>query len=256
MPPLAAKSTIGQPFIELSKVESTNIYAMERVQANLAAHGTSFFAHNQMAGKGQRGKSWIVEPGTHIALSVIVDCSFLSLSNPFPISVMAAVACHDFFSRYAPGETYIKWPNDLYWRDRKAGGILIENQVRGNIWQWGVVGIGINLNQAGFPDLLLNPVSLKQITGRHFNTVEMAKELCINLEKRYQQLKQGLFEDLLIEYNHHLFKSGQQVKLKKNNMAFPCFIKGVSAGGELLVSGCMQDSFRFGEVKWIGNLEE
>ncbi len=255
MPPLAAKSTIGQPFIELSEVGSTNIYAMERVQANLAAHGTSFFAHNQTAGKGQRGKSWIVEPGTHIALSVIVDCSFLSLSNPFPISVMAAVACHDFFSRYAPSETYIKWPNDLYWRDRKAGGILIENQVRGNIWQWGVVGIGINLNQAGFPDSLLNPVSLKQITGRPFNTVEMAKELCSDLEKRYQQLKHGGDEDLLTEYTHHLFMCGQEVRLKKNNMAFPCFIKGVSAGGELLVSGCMQDSFRFGEVEWVGNIE-
>ena len=255
MPPLAAKSTVGQPFIELSDVESTNIYAMQCVQANLAAHGITFFAHNQTAGRGQHGKSWIIEPGCNITMSVIVDCSFLSLSTPFPLSVMAALASHDFFSNYAPEETYIKWPNDLYWRDRKAGGILIENQVRGNIWQWGVVGIGINLNQVRFPESLLNPVSLKQITGKEFQTVEMAKELCQCIENRYQQLKEGFFEDLLIQYNQHLFKRGLEVKLKKNNIVFNCLIKGVSAGGELLVSGGLQDSFRFGEVTWEVNNE-
>jgi len=248
--PLAAKSTIGQPFIELSEVESTNIYAMERVQANLAAHGIAFFAHNQTAGKGQRGKTWVSEPGTNISLTVVLDCSFLSLSNQFPLSVMAALASHDFLSSHVPQEICIKWPNDLYWRDRKAGGILIENQVRGNIWQWGVVGIGINLNQVSFPERLLNPVSLKQVTGRNFNTVEMAKELCDCLENRYQQLKQGSFEGLLMQYNQYLFKRGGEVKLKKNNMVFDCVVKGVSATGELLVSGALQDSFRFGEVSW------
>ena len=250
MPPITAKSTIGQPFIELTEVESTNIYAMDRVQANLAAHGISFFAHNQTTGRGQRGKSWIAEKGANITMTVVLDCSFLSLANQFPLSAMTALACHDFFSRYAVEETYIKWPNDLYWRDRKAGGILIETQIRANIWQWGVVGIGINLNQTGFPESLFNPVSLKQITGKDFNTVEMAKELCTCLESRYQQLKKDGGEDQLIQYNQYLYKREQEIKLKKNNIVFNCLLKGVSAQGELLVSGGLQDSFRFGEVEW------
>ena len=251
LPPSTAKSTIGQPFIELTVVESTNIYAMEQLQANLAAHGTTFFAHNQTAGKGQHGKTWTAEPDTHIAMTVVLDCSFLSVSQQFRLSVVTALATHDLFSRYAGEETFVKWPNDIYWRDRKAGGILIETLIRGNIWQSSVVGIGVNLNQLHFPPTLANAISLTQITGKQFNTVVLAKELCIYMEKRYHQLKNGEFESLLMEYNEHLYKRGQEVKLKKNNIAFNCRIIGVSALGELVVAGGLQDSFSFGEVEWI-----
>ena len=251
LPPLAAKSTIGQPFIELSEVESTNIYAMERVQANLAVHGTTLFAHHQTGGKGQRGKSWESQPGSQIAMTVITDCSFLFLANPFPLSVMSALACHDFFSSFAPEETYIKWPNDLYWRDRKAGGILIENQIRGNIWQWSVIGIGININQTHFPESLNYAVSLKQITGKSYSIVEMAKTLCGCLEHRYQQLKKGCFAEQLAAYNQQLYKTGQNITLKKNKTVMNGKLKGVSATGELMFSGDTEEQFRFGEVEWI-----
>lgn len=251
MPPSTPKSTIGQPFIELTEVESTNIYAMEQLQANLAAHGTAFFAHNQTGGKGQHGKTWISEADKNIALTVIIDCSFLSLSQQFFLSVMTALGTYDFFNSYAAEETFIKWPNDIYWRDRKAGGILIEGIVTGNIWQNAVIGIGLNVNQAYFPASLPNAISLNQIAGKIFNVVAMAHELCACLENRYQQLKSGHFEVLMREYNTYLYKRGEEVKLKKNNIAFNCRIQGVSAAGELIVSGGLQDSFRFGEVQWI-----
>ena len=251
MSPSAPKSTIGQPFIELTEVESTNIYAMEQLKANLAAHGTAFFGHHQTAGKGQHGKTWTAEANTHIAMTVVIDCSFLSISQQFPLSMMVALATHDFFSRYAGQETFIKWPNDIYWRDRKAGGILIETILSGTIWQGSVVGIGLNLNQSYFPATLSNAVSLKQITGKIFNPVAMAKELCVCLDHRYQQLKKGLFEKLWVEYNGQLYKKGQEAKLKKNNIVFNCRIKGVSRTGELLVSGGLQESFHFGEVEWV-----
>ncbi len=251
MPPLAAKSTIGQPFIELSEVESTNIYAMQQVQANLAVHGMAVFAHHQIAGKGQRGKNWVSEPGSNLIISVILDCSFLFLANPFPLSVMASLSSYDFFNKYAFDETAIKWPNDIYWRDRKAGGILIENQVKGNIWNWGIVGIGINLNQVSFPTSLINPVSLKQITGKDYSCIEMAKELCNCMEFRYQQLRAGNFKTMLEEYNQRLYKVGQAVTLKKNNIEFNRIINNISHTGELQVSGEMKESFRFGEVEWV-----
>src|SRR6478609_6553935 len=241
--------------MELTEVESTNIYAMDRLQANLAAHGTVFFAHSQTAGKGQHGKSWSAEPGKNIAMSVIIDCSFLLVTQQFPLSVMVALACHDLFSKYAGDETFVKWPNDIYWRDRKAGGILIENQVRGSNWQASVVGIGINLNQTVFSSSLKNPVSLKQVTGKDFNTISIAKELCECLEKRYMQLKNGEFENLLVEYNERLFKRGEKVRLKKGAVGFECVINGVSANGELEVIGGLQDSYRFGEVEWVMNIE-
>ena len=236
--------------MELTVVESTNIYAMDRLQANLAAHGAAFFGHHQTAGKGQHGKTWTDEAGTNLALSVILDCGFLSLTQQFPLSVMVAVACHDLFNKYATDETFIKWPNDIYWRDRKAGGILIENQVRGNKWQGAVVGIGMNLNQTHFPESLKNPVSLKQITGSVFDPVAIAKELCSFLEVRYTQLKNGDFGGLLDYYNQHLYKRGETARLKMGAIAFNCTIQNVSENGELKLSGGLKDSFRFGEVEW------
>lgn len=251
MSPSEAKTPIGLPFMELAVVESTNIYAMDLLQANLAGHGTAVFAHRQTAGKGQRGKRWTGEPGLNIALSVLVDCSSLIITRQFPLSLMAAMACHDFFSSYAGEETRIKWPNDLYWRDRKAGGILIENLVRGNKWQGAVVGIGININQVVFSELLKNPVSLKQITGKTFEPVVLAKELCARLEKRWQQLKSGDESGLLADYNRHLYKRGEEVRLKTGSIAFRGQVEEVTEEGELRVSGARQDLFRFGELEWV-----
>ncbi len=251
MSPLPAKSTIGQPFVELVTVDSTNIYAMDHLQANLAAHGSVFFAHSQTAGKGQHGKQWVTEPGANIAMSVILDCSFLSLGQQFALSVMVSLACFDLFSAYAGEETFIKWPNDIYWRDRKAGGILIETQVRGNIWQAAVAGMGINLNQTRFPKTVLNPVSLKQITGKDFNTVTLAHELCQYLQHRYEQLQKGGEAAMLVAYNTHLYKNGEQVKLKKGPVVFSGIVSGVSANGELMVKGALDESFRFGEIEWV-----
>src|SRR5450755_322744 len=151
---------------------------MAKVQTGMASQGTIFFAHEQLAGKGQRGKSWSSQPGENIIMSVVLEPEFLPVSRQFPLSACVALACHDFFSRYAGArETFIKWPNDLYWRDRKAGGILIENSFRGNKWMAAIAGIGVNINQVSFPETVRNPVSLRQITGRNHDAVKMAGEL-------------------------------------------------------------------------------
>ncbi len=248
-------NTIGYPFIELLAVDSTNNYAFDKLQANLAAHGTAYFAQEQKAGKGQRGKTWNAEPGSNIILSVTLDTAFLSIHQQFFLSVTVALAAHDLFSKYAGEETKIKWPNDIYWRDRKAGGILIESSVKTNkagkaVWNWAVVGLGININQTDFPENLSNPVSLKQITGKEFDPILLAKELCDCLQKRFSELKKGATKKLLEEYNLLLYKMKESVRLKKKNAAFHCVIKGVNANGELMVSGAAQESFVFGEVKW------
>lgn len=248
---MAAKSPIGSPFMELSETDSTNIYATEQVQANMAAHGAAFFAYHQYAGKGQRGKTWDTEPGTNIILSVVLDSSFLLITQQFHLSVMIAVACHDFYSRYALEETKIKWPNDIYWRDRKAGGILVENLIRGSKWQWAIAGMGININQTDFPPHAKRAVSLKQITGKQYDVPALARELCTCLEERYRQLQAGGFEAQLAYYNQHLFKRNEVMKLKKDTISFNCTIKRVSPNGELLVEGGIQDRFQFGEVEWV-----
>jgi BirA family transcriptional regulator, biotin operon repressor / biotin---[acetyl-CoA-carboxylase] ligase len=243
------KGPIGEPFIELFTIDSTNNYAMARVHEGLASHGTVYITEHQTAGKGQRNKQWATNPGENITMSCVLEPDGPNRTRPFLLSAAVALACRDFFNDYTRGDTCIKWPNDLYWRDRKAGGILIENIYRAGQWQFAIAGIGINVNQGAFPDDLPNPVSLKQITGREHDRVELAKDLCNRLELRYQQfLESG---DLLIdEYNQHLYRRGEMVRFKKDNIVFQAMVMGVSPMGELITRDTIEKRFEFGEVEW------
>ncbi|MBN8837010.1 MAG: biotin--[acetyl-CoA-carboxylase] ligase [Sphingobacteriia bacterium] len=249
MASVQSNGTIGHPFIQLASVDSTNNYAHERLHAKMAAHGYSVFAEEQFAGRGQRGKIWKAEPGSNIILSVILDTTFIPLRNQFYVGIAAALAGFELFSTYTTDDTKIKWPNDIYWQNRKAGGILVETTTMGQ-QRFSIAGFGININQTAFPDIG-RPVSLKQITGKSFTPSVLAKELCSYLEKRYLQLKQGAFDSLLKEYNSVLFRKGEVTKLKKNNIAFECIVEHVNNNGELVVTNGVQQCFSFGEVEWI-----
>ncbi|MCB0714666.1 MAG: biotin--[acetyl-CoA-carboxylase] ligase [Chitinophagaceae bacterium] len=233
-------------------MDSTNNYARQQIHAEMAQSGMTVFAHEQVAGKGQRGKSWTSEKDVNMAISVILKPELITLSKPFQLSVCVAVAAFRFFEKYAGEGTKIKWPNDIYWQDRKAGGILIENTISasGN-WDWAVCGIGININQANFPSHLRNPVSLKQITGKNFDIIHLAKELCQQLDMACHEFSNNGFEQLIENYNSNLYKRNEKVKLKKENRVFEAEIKTVLPSGELLVQHTIEESFSFGEVEWI-----
>jgi BirA family biotin operon repressor/biotin-[acetyl-CoA-carboxylase] ligase len=259
---------IGWPFIELQSIDSTNKYAIGLVQRNQlpegqgeAQHGMSIFAQEQTAGRGQRSKNWLSQKGANVVLSIVLKPYPLQVHDQFKLSVCMAVSICEFFANYAGDETKIKWPNDLYWRDRKAGGVLIENIVRtsdsrdarqkAQIWKWAVAGIGININQTIFPADLRNPVSLKQITGKDFESVRLAKEICSVVEKNYQLLMAGKFEQLFSYYQTHLYKKDKKVKLKNGNRVFETTIKGVSETGQLITQHSIEERFKFGEVEWM-----
>ncbi len=261
MPQPPSIQTLGLPFIELQSVDSTNNYARQQIHANslplrqgLVQHGMAFFAHEQMAGKGQRGKKWQSLKGANIALSIVIKPQPLLLTQQFQLSACVAVALQEFFMKYAGDATKIKWPNDLYWQDRKAGGILIENVVAsgelGN-WQWAIIGIGININQTSFPTDLPNPVSLKQITGKNFEPVALAKELCLITDKYFKELTATGFEKIYTNYIHHLYKKDEPVKLKKENRVFEGVVKTVLPTGRLVVQHAIEEEFDFGEVEWV-----
>lgn len=256
MPQPLFANPIGSPFIELQSVDSTNNYARQQIHAGLAQYGMAVFAHEQVAGKGQRGKVWTSEKEANIALSIVIKPASLRLMQQFQLSACAAVAIHNFFVKYAGDETKIKWPNDLYWQDRKAGGILIENIVgsteSGNgSWDWAIIGIGINLNQVIFPSFLPNPVSLMQITGKRFDPIELAKEICSKLDTCFQQLIREGFDDIYAAYTSALYKRNEKVKLKKDNRLFEPVIKTVTATGRLVVQHAIEEEFDFGEVEWV-----
>jgi BirA family biotin operon repressor/biotin-[acetyl-CoA-carboxylase] ligase len=224
---------------------------MHQLQEEIAQHGFAYFAHDQYAGKGQRGKQWKTKAGENIILSVVLNTSGLQVSKQFTLSMAIAVAVRDLFSFYAVNNTFVKWPNDLYWCDRKAGGILIENIIRGKDWQWSIAGIGINVNQTTFDTSVLNAISLKQITGKTYDPVLLAKELCIHLGKRYNQLINEGTEPLLAEYNSALYKRNESVKLRKANVVFEATIKEVNEYGQLFVEAGTEQAYNAGEIEWI-----
>jgi BirA family biotin operon repressor/biotin-[acetyl-CoA-carboxylase] ligase len=247
---------IGLPFVELQSVDSTNNYARQQIHAGLAQHGMVFFAHEQLMGKGQRGKGWSSERDVNIILSIVVKPQPLLLTQQFMLSACVAVTIHGLFMKYAGPDTKIKWPNDLYWQDRKAGGVLIESLVGSResgvgSWEWTIIGIGININQTSFPGDLPNPVSLKQITGKNFDTIELAKELCELLNKNFDILVNDGFEKIHAAYLADLYKINSKVKLKKDNRVFEAIIKSVSPSGKLFVQHSFEEEFDFGEVEWM-----
>jgi BirA family transcriptional regulator, biotin operon repressor / biotin---[acetyl-CoA-carboxylase] ligase len=235
----------------LTSVDSTNNYAMAMVHAGTAAHGMAWFAREQTAGRGQRGRQWLAEPGQNIALSVVLEPLQLKTNQQFMLSMLVGLACHDFFAAFAGDETFIKWPNDLYWRDRKAGGVLIENAYHGRLWKQAVVGMGININQVVFAPELKNPVSLRQITGKTFDAEDLARQLHQLLVTRFNTAEKTGYAGLETAYNQRLYKRNQPVKLKKENQVFETTIDRVTADGLLHTHDVLERSFGFGEVEFV-----
>ena len=188
MLPATPNILLGAPLIELSTIESTNIYAMEQIKEGLAKSGSCYTADFQTNGKGQHGRVWESSKGQNLLCSYILELNTLdALKNWTPtdqigFSAAIALGARAFFAAFAGSETKIKKPNDIYFSDRKAGGILIENLVRGKEWTWTVIGIGMNINQSSFSSAAVNsvssnPISLQEITNKIWDLKQMQQHL-------------------------------------------------------------------------------
>jgi BirA family biotin operon repressor/biotin-[acetyl-CoA-carboxylase] ligase len=161
-----------------------------------------------------------------------------------------ALGTLNFFNNYTGNEALIKWPNDIYWRDRKAAGILIENIWQGNEWKYAVVGIGINVNQVDFGVLGSRAVSLKQITGKEYKPVQLAHELSKYLQAAYELLKDDPVAVTEL-YRKHLYKINLPVKFKTGNKVFDAVVKGVTERGQLEVFTHTTEHYDVGEIEWL-----
>jgi BirA family biotin operon repressor/biotin-[acetyl-CoA-carboxylase] ligase len=161
---------------------------MGQIKEGLAKSGSCYTADFQTHGKGQHGRVWESSKGQNLLCSYILELKTLdTLKNWTPtdqigFSAAIALGARAFFAAFAGEATKIKKPNDIYFRDRKAGGILIENLVRGKEWTWAVIGIGMNMNQSSFSSAAVNsvssnPISLQEITNKSWNVKQMQQHL-------------------------------------------------------------------------------
>jgi len=239
----------------LTQVDSTNNYAMAKIHEGLAIHGNAWFTSNQSSGKGQRGKRWESKKGENIALSIVFEPPHLLKNAPFLFNALISLACRSFLEKLIEKNVYIKWPNDLYVYDRKAVGILIENNFRGSSWNWTIVGIGINVNQVEFNPALKNAISIKQITGQPTDLILLAQDLHQQILQVVNNLQENSLNDILKQYNEHLYKLGEKVKLKKENMVFETTIIGVDHKGFLITNNSIEQQFQVGDVEWVWDKE-
>lgn len=154
--------------IYVDEADSTN--TMLAKAASDFEHGTALAAHCQSAGKGQRGNRWEAEPWKNLTFSILLRPKAILASHQFELLQVVAISIVKVLrSQLDTDEIYIKWPNDIYYRDKKICGILIENTLSGAGIERSVVGIGINVNQDKFLSDAPNPVSMKQIAGHAFD---------------------------------------------------------------------------------------
>ena len=127
-------------------------------------------AREQTAGRGQGTHTWFSTPGRNLTFSILYrfgDAYALAASDAILITQVTTLAIRDYLLGHGV-RARIKWPNDIWVEDRKICGILIENTLESGMVHESIVGIGLNLNETGWPPELPNPVSLRELTGREY----------------------------------------------------------------------------------------
>ncbi len=169
-------------YIKVTETASTNTYLGR--MATILPGATVVYTYRQTAGRGQRGNSWESEDSKNLAFSYLLKKPRIEPSRQFFISEAVALAVADMLSQYVPEEGIaIKWPNDIYYHDRKICGILIENTLGGGEITHSVIGVGININQERFVSDAPNPISLIGITGREYDLDQLLREVNERIEQ-------------------------------------------------------------------------
>lgn len=224
---------------------------MRLIDADTAQAGLTIVTDVQTTGKGQRGRKWIDTPRESLLMS-LVTVPELEIEHQFSFNVLISLAIADYLQEiYENWDIRIKWPNDIIINDKKAGGILIENVIRGNHWAYSVVGIGINILQYRMPDELPYATSLRIESGKQFNISELAIKL---RERIFTYLySEHDMADMLRLYNEVLFRKDQPQKFKLANDEFSGIVMGVTGNGLLQVRPGSGDivNYAHGSAEWL-----
>ena len=186
-------------YIKVSQTASTNTY-LSRLAATLPG-GTVIYTPSQTAGRGQKGNSWESEDGKNLTFSMLLKRPPVKARDQFYLSEAAALAVVDALTAEAGDGFTVKWPNDVYWLDKKVCGMLIESSLDGSDIVTSIVGIGINVNQERFLSDAPNPVSLINITGHEHDLMALLKRVC----SRIEQLVESLGDDAARQQLHRQY---------------------------------------------------
>ena len=245
-------------YIFIRSTESTNQYAQELSSKSTPFGINCIYTAHQTQGRGQIGRNWYSGIDSNLAISYLVPCR-LDINKHFDISRALSLAVHDLcVSLIVDDHIRIKWPNDIYFKDNKIAGLLIQNNVRGQVISSTIMGLGLNVNQDEFPSELPNPISLYNITGKTYSLPAMVWLYNDLFLKRLGQLLSGMasFEQ---EYEKNLYKKDSEVEFTEVKTGHQCsgLIRGVNPDGRIRIEvddtersyGFHDIRFRIGELR-------
>jgi len=225
---------IGSSIIELSTVPSTNNYAAELIRQTNVQNGTVILAHEQTAGRGQRGRIWHSSSGVDLTFSIILFPEELGTDKQFYLSRAIALGVRDHLENLLKKEVFIKWPNDIFIGDKKICGILIENEVSGNALGQSIIGIGLNV---AFSDNSMDFMytSLKKEMGLLPDRTELLKNCLASLNKRYQELLANRYSRLARDHYNALYKKEEWAEFDLRGEVVRAKILDVENDGRLII---------------------
>jgi len=230
------KSAFGRSFRYYDEIESTNAEA--KALANCGApEGTVVIAEAQSAGRGRLGRRWTSPAGKGLLFSVLLRPR-LPMNDAHMLTIVAAAAAAEAIEAIAGIPVHIKWPNDLFIGDRKAGGILMEVSGEQDEVEWVVVGIGINVNTeySELPVALRRTAtSLKVVKGEPVDRSELLASLLLSLETHYKDAVANGFDRALASFRNRDYLLHKSISVETREGPISGSASGVDDRGALLV---------------------
>jgi BirA family biotin operon repressor/biotin-[acetyl-CoA-carboxylase] ligase len=234
----------------LPQCHSTNEEAQKLLKKHKTIEGEVVITEAQLSGKGQRGNTWESEPGKNLTFSIILKPSSIKISDQFSLHIITSLAIFDSLFSILGKKLKIKWPNDIYYEDRKLGGILIENAIRANSIESTIIGIGLNVNQTEFS--VPKATSLAEICLKKFDLNDILERILLNLEKRYLKVKLDGTEQFFDQYKLRLYKYQTQHSFKEASGSFKGKIINIDKSGQLMIETDDQiQSYSFKEIEFL-----
>ncbi len=226
--------------IKLNATSSTNVYLKDLMLSSAVKDFTVVTAKKQTNGRGQMGTSWNAEDGKNLTFSVLKRFDNFSIDNQFLLSICVSLSVYKTLYDLKVPNLTIKWPNDILSGTSKICGILIENSLSGSKIQTSIIGIGLNVNQIIFNNLL-NVSSLKLLLGKSINLEEVLQFLLKDLQEYLFSIENKGAQEFWPIYESRLFRVNKPSTFEDVNGNFIMgFIRGVSSQGKLIVE--LEDS--------------
>lgn len=191
--------------IKLNAIDSTNTFLKQLLTHDALENFTIVTAEHQTNGKGQRGATWLIDPGKNLTFSVLYNNETSVNLSVFTLNIVVAISLVEGLQLNSNLNFAIKWPNDILAVNKKVAGILIENCIKSQHKIQSVIGIGVNVNQENF-DNLPQASSLFLLENKIIDKDKLLKNIVSRLEFNLNLLKntsEVYFWDL---YHSYLFK--------------------------------------------------